>query len=156
MDRRQPVRRQQAGHGEIVTSDGIRIDLRNIKSPIICFCSQGDDITPPPQALGWIPDLYDDDADIRANGQTIVYCVHDKIGHLGIFVSGGVARKEHAEFADNIDFIDCLPPGLYEAVLTPADAGQSRGRAGGRRLRGPFRAALARRDPGAVRQRHRG
>ncbi|MFL5334259.1 MAG: DUF3141 domain-containing protein [Geminicoccaceae bacterium] len=104
---------------EIVTQDGVRIDLRNIKSPIICFCSQGDDITPPQQALGWIPDLYDSAEDIRANGQTIVYCVHDKIGHLGIFVSGGVAKKEHNEFTSNIDFIDCLPPGLYEAVITP-------------------------------------
>ena len=105
---------------EIVTGDGRRLDLRNIKGPIICFCSHGDDITPPQQALDWILDLYGSVEDIRANGQTIVYCVHDKIGHLGIFVSGGVAKKEHAEFASNIDFIDCLPPGLYEAVLTPA------------------------------------
>ena len=104
---------------EIVTRDGVRIDLRNITSPIICFCSQGDDITPPQQALGWITDLYESVDDIRANGQTIVYCIHDKIGHLGIFVSGGVAKKEHQEFASNIDFIDCLPPGLYEAVITP-------------------------------------
>ena len=104
---------------EIVTRDGVRIDLRNITSPIICFCSQGDNITPPQQALGWITDLYESVDDIRANGQTIVYCIHDKIGHLGIFVSGGVAKKEHQEFASNIDFIDCLPPGLYEAVITP-------------------------------------
>ena len=106
---------------EIVTGDGVRIDLRNITSPIICFCSQGDDITPPQQALDWITDLYDSADDIRANGQTIVYCIHDKIGHLGIFVSGGVAKKEHQEFASNIDFIDCLPPGLYEAVITPTE-----------------------------------
>ena len=111
---------------EIVTRDGRRLDLRNIKGPIICFCSQGDDITPPQQALGWILDLYDDVADIRANGQTIVYCVHDQVGHLGIFVSGGVAKKEHAEFASNIDFIDCLPPGLYEAVLLPVNAKENR------------------------------
>jgi hypothetical protein len=69
--------------------------------------------------LGWILDLYGSVDDIRANGQTIVYCVHDRIGHLGIFVSGAVAKKEHQEFATNIDFIDVLPPGLYEAVLTP-------------------------------------
>jgi hypothetical protein len=104
---------------EIVTSDGVRVDLRNIKSPIVCFCSHGDNITPPQQALGWITDLYANVDDIRAQGQTIVYCVHDKIGHLGIFVSGGVAKKEHQEFAHNIDFIDCLPPGLYEAVIRP-------------------------------------
>ena len=29
-------------------------------------------------------------------------------------------RRSTPEFASNIDFIDCLPPGLYEAVLTPA------------------------------------
>jgi Protein of unknown function (DUF3141) len=105
---------------EIVTRDGTRIDLRNIRSPIVCFCSKGDDITPPQQALDWILDLYGSVEGIRAHGQTIVYCVHDKVGHLGIFVSGSVAKKEHAEFADNIDLIDCLPPGLYEAVLAPA------------------------------------
>ena len=104
---------------EIVTSDGVRIDLRNIRSPIICFCSKGDNITPPQQALGWIVDLYAQDDDLRACGQTIVYAIHESIGHLGIFVSGGVAKKEHQEFASNIDLIDVLPPGLYEAVLTP-------------------------------------
>jgi hypothetical protein len=104
---------------ELITSDGVRIDLRNIRSPIVCFCSKGDNITPPQQALGWIVDLYDADDDVRASGQTIVYAIHDKIGHLGIFVSGGVARKEHDEFASNVDLIDVLPPGLYEAVLTP-------------------------------------
>lgn len=103
--------------GGLVTSDGIRIDLRNIRSPIIVFCSKGDNITPPPQALGWIPDLYEDDAQIRAHGQTIVYAVHESIGHLGIFVSGAVARKEHQEFTSNIDMIDVLPPGLYEAQI---------------------------------------
>jgi pimeloyl-ACP methyl ester carboxylesterase len=104
---------------EIVTSDGARIDLRAIRSPIVVFCSQGDNITPPQQALGWITDLYDSVDDIRAHGQTIIYSVHASIGHLGIFVSAKIARKEHDEFAGNIDFIDILPPGLYEAVLLP-------------------------------------
>jgi len=103
---------------EIVTRKGERVDLRNIRSPIICFCSKGDNITPPQQALGWINDLYGSDDEIRACGQTIIYAVHDTIGHLGIFVSGGVAKKEHQEFASNIDLIDVLPPGLYEAVMT--------------------------------------
>ncbi len=103
--------------GQIVTSDGLRIDLRNIRSPIVCFCSKEDNITPPQQALGWILDLYESVDDIRASGQTIVYALHETTGHLGIFVSGSVAKKEHREFASNIDFIDCLPPGLYEAVM---------------------------------------
>lgn len=106
--------------GEIRTSDGTAIDLRNIRSPIVVFCSKGDNITPPQQALDWILDLYDSVEEIRAYGQTIVYTVHETVGHLGIFVSAGVARKEHDEFASNIDLIDVLPPGLYEAVLTPA------------------------------------
>jgi pimeloyl-ACP methyl ester carboxylesterase len=102
---------------EMVTADGVRLDLRKIRSPIVCFCSKGDNITPPQQALGWILDLYQSDEDILAAGQTIVYAVHETIGHLGIFVSGGIAKKEHQEFASNIDLIDCLPPGLYEAVI---------------------------------------
>jgi hypothetical protein len=105
--------------GEIRAADGTAVDLRGIRSPIVVFCSRGDNITPPQQALDWILDLYDSEDDIRAWGQTIVYTIHDKVGHLGIFVSGGVARKEHDEFASNIDLIDVLPPGLYEAVLTP-------------------------------------
>ncbi|MEI2298393.1 DUF3141 domain-containing protein [Ensifer sp. MJa1] len=107
--------------GEIRTSDGTAIDLRNIRSPIVVFCSKGDNITPPQQALDWILDLYDSVDEIRAYGQTIVYTVHETVGHLGIFVSAGVARKEHDEFASNIELIDVLPPGLYEAVLTPAN-----------------------------------
>ncbi|HEY1543029.1 MAG TPA: DUF3141 domain-containing protein [Xanthobacteraceae bacterium] len=103
--------------GRIKLSDGTAIDLRNIASPIVVFCSKGDNITPPQQALGWILDLYDDVDEIRRHGQTIVYTVHESVGHLGIFVSGGVARKEHGEFSSNIDLIDLLPPGLYEAVF---------------------------------------
>ncbi len=108
---------------EIAASDGSRVDLRSIRSPIVVFCSKADDITPPQQALGWILDLYDSVDDIRAYGQTIVYAVHETIGHLGIFVSGSVAKKEHGEFVSNIDLIDVLPPGLYEAVMTPKEPG---------------------------------
>jgi pimeloyl-ACP methyl ester carboxylesterase len=110
--------------GEIHTSDGVRVDLRNIKSPIIVLCSWGDNITPPQQALGWITDMYATDDEIVANGQTIVYTLHQTIGHLGIFVSGKVATKEHAEFAACMEMINLMPPGLYEAVITevPEDA----------------------------------
>ena len=103
--------------GLITTSDGATVDLRNIRSPIVVFCSKGDNITPPQQALGWILDLYEDVDDIRSYGQTIVYTIHETVGHLGIFVSGGVARKQHGEFSGNIDLIDVLPPGLYEAIF---------------------------------------
>jgi len=104
--------------GGLRASDGRRIDLRNVTSPIIVFCSWGDDITPPQQALGWVTDLYEDEKEIAAAGQTIVYTLHETIGHLGIFVSGKVATKEHSEFASCMGLIDLLPPGLYEAVIT--------------------------------------
>jgi Protein of unknown function (DUF3141) len=103
--------------GRIKTSDGSTIDLRNIRSPIVVLCSKGDNITPPQQALGWILDLYENVDELRSYGQTIVYTIHETVGHLGIFVSGGVARKEHEEFSSNIDLIDVLPPGLYEATF---------------------------------------
>jgi hypothetical protein len=107
--------------GELRTSDGLQVDLRNIKSPIIVFCSWGDDITPPQQALHWILDLYDHEDEIVKAGQTIVYCLHHSIGHLGIFVSGKVATKEHGEFVQSMELIDLMPPGLYEAVITGVD-----------------------------------
>jgi pimeloyl-ACP methyl ester carboxylesterase len=103
--------------GRIQTSDGRTVDLRNIRSPIVVFCSKGDNITPPQQALDWILDLYESVDEIRSYGQTIIYTVHPSVGHLGIFVSGGVAKKEHGEFSSNIDLIDTLPPGLYEATF---------------------------------------
>ena len=116
---------------DIVTSDGQSVDLRSIRSPIIVFCSKADNITPPSQALDWILDLYDSVEAVRAHGQTIIYAVHESIGHLGIFVSGSVAKKEHDEFASNIDLIDVLPPGLYEAVMTPKEAGATEELVGG-------------------------
>jgi pimeloyl-ACP methyl ester carboxylesterase len=104
--------------GQIESFDGKhRVDLRNIRSPIMVFASWGDNITPPQQALNWIPDLYDSVDEIRLNEQTIVYCLHEKIGHLGIFVSAGVAKRETSELASALDLIETLPPGLYEAVI---------------------------------------
>ena len=107
--------------GNITIADGTSVDLRAIRSPIVVFCSKGDNVTPPQQALGWILDLYQNADEIRAYGQTIVYTIHESIGHLGIFVSAGVARKEHGQFSSNIDLIDTLPPGLYEAVFEAKD-----------------------------------
>ncbi len=110
--------------GELRTSEGVRIDLRNIKSPIVCFCSWGDDITPPQQALDWVLDLYDDVSEIIVNGQTIVYSLHHSIGHLGIFVSGKVAAKEHREFVSCMEMIEATPP----ASTRPSSATSARRR----------------------------
>lgn len=110
---------------ELVTSDGVRIDLRNITSPIVVFCSYGDNITPPPQALGWITDLYRSDDELLGHNQTIAYATHKSIGHLGIFVSGAVGRKEHAKFTSNIDLIDMLPAGLFELSVQDKEPGMA-------------------------------
>jgi pimeloyl-ACP methyl ester carboxylesterase len=104
--------------GELRTSDGsLTIDLRNIRSPIVVFASWGDNITPPQQALNWIPDLYDSDMELLAQEQVIVYCLHERVGHLGIFVSSKIAGRETSELVTALDLIDTLPPGLYEAVI---------------------------------------
>jgi hypothetical protein len=39
--------------------------------------------------------------------------VHQNVGHLGIFVSGKVAKKEHAQIVSVLKSIEALPPGLY-------------------------------------------
>lgn len=93
------------------------VDLRNITSPIVVFASDGDDITPPAQALDWIIDVWGDERAIVEAGRIIVYMVHENIGHLGIFVGGGVARKEHDQLVNTLDEIERLPPGLYEMTL---------------------------------------
>jgi pimeloyl-ACP methyl ester carboxylesterase len=108
--------------GEIQSFDRRHgVDLRNIRAPIVVFASWGDNITPPQQALNWIPDLYASVDDIRLNEQTIVYCLHEKVGHLGIFVSAGVARRETSELVSALELIETLPPGLYEAVIQDTD-----------------------------------
>lgn len=100
-----------------MTADGQAIDLRNITAPIVVFASWGDNITPPPQALNWIIDTWGDERAIAAAGRTIIYVLHESIGHLGIFVGGDVARKEHDQLVTSLDVIENLPPGLYEMKL---------------------------------------
>ncbi len=104
---------------ELKSHDGTVFDLRNVTSPIIVFTSTEDNISPPPQTLGWILDLYPDVEDIRTAGQTLVYCLSHKIGHLAIFVSAKVGAEQDEEFVQLMDIIDCLPPGLYEMVISP-------------------------------------
>ncbi len=92
-------------------------------------------------------DLYADVDEIRAYGQTIVYTVHESVGHLGIFVSGGIAKKEHVEFSSNIDLIDVLPPGLYEKQRSRPGRRYGECRSGCRRMGNAMRGADARRYP---------
>lgn len=94
-----------------------QIDLKKIEAPVVVFCSYGDDITPPQQALNWIADIYPSDLALRSAGRTIIYLEHATIGHLGIFVSGAVARREHRGLLDASEAIRLLAPGLYEMKI---------------------------------------
>jgi len=92
-------------------------DLRRIRNPLVIFASYGDNITPPHQALGWIPAVYKDTGDLKRAGQRIVYLTNPHVGHLGIFVSAGVARFEHRAILESLDEIGKLKPGLYEMKI---------------------------------------
>jgi len=104
--------------GEIKSCMRQALDIRSIKSPIIVFASMGDNITPPQQAFYWIADVYGSTEEIKANGQVIVGLMHKNIGHLGIFVSGMVAKKEHSQIVKVLDHIQTLRPGLYEMEIS--------------------------------------
>jgi pimeloyl-ACP methyl ester carboxylesterase len=96
-----------------VKADAGVFDLREIKVPIVLFASMGDNITPPQQAFNWVADVYGSTEEIKARGQVIVGLMHQDIGHLGIFVAGKVAKKEHAQIVSVLESIEALPPGLY-------------------------------------------
>jgi len=94
-------------------SGGKLFDLRRIQTPIILFASMGDNITPPQQAFNWVADVYGSTEEIKARGQTIIGLVHGHVGHLGVFVSGKVALKEHASIVSVLKSVEALRPGLY-------------------------------------------
>jgi pimeloyl-ACP methyl ester carboxylesterase len=104
--------------GDVRGQHGKAFDLREITSPIILFASMGDNITPPQQAFNWVADVYGSTEEIKARGQVIVGLLHEDIGHLGIFVSGRVARKEHAQIVSVLKSIEALPAGLYGMQIT--------------------------------------
>ncbi len=112
--------------GDVKSASGHAFDLREIRSPIILFASMGDNITPPQQAFNWVADLYGSTEEIKARGQVIVGLVQREIGHLGIFVSGKVAKKEHAQIVSVLQTIERLPPGLYGMEI---NAGPGNGKA---------------------------
>ena len=103
--------------GQLRICDGCTVDLRRIRNPLIIFASYGDNITPPQQALDWIPAVYRDTADLKAAGQRIVYLTNPHVGHLGIFVSAKVARLEHRAILESVEEIAALAPGLYEMKI---------------------------------------
>ena len=103
--------------GQVRIDDHCTIDLTTIKNPLVIFASYGDNITPPHQALGWVPAVYKNTDALEKAGQRIVYLTNPHIGHLGIFVSASVARFEHRAILENLAEIEALHPGLYEMKI---------------------------------------
>lgn len=103
--------------GTFPICQGCNAALRQIHNPLVIFASFGDNITPPQQALGWIPAVYKDTEDLKSAGQRIVYLTNSHVGHLGIFVSAKVARLEHRAILDSLQEIEALALGLYEMKI---------------------------------------
>jgi pimeloyl-ACP methyl ester carboxylesterase/tellurite resistance protein len=103
--------------GKLWLQEGQVLDLKKLEDPIVIFASSGDNITPPQQALNWIPRVYETTEDLKRHKQVIIYIVHEDIGHLGIFVSGKVAQKEHNQIIGSVEMIPYLAPGLYEMII---------------------------------------
>ncbi len=112
--------------GHLRLDDRKVVNLKNFKDPILVFASGGDNITPPPQALNWIYKVYGTVDEIKRCGQVIIYMVHEHIGHLGIFVSGKLAQKEHRQILGHIGWLEYLAPGLYEMVIEKDSSAKGR------------------------------
>jgi hypothetical protein len=104
-------------NGEVVVDGHCKADLKRIRAPLVLFSSQGDNITPPHQALGWLRAVFPTTEALVDAGQRIVYLVHLSVGHLGIFVSADVALREHRAILHHAAKIQSLAPGLYEMLL---------------------------------------
>ena len=103
--------------GEMRICDRCVADLRRIRNPLVIFASSEDNITPPNQALNWIPAVYPTTQSLEDAGQRIVYLLNQHVGHLGIFVSASVARLEHRAILESVEELETLKPGLYEMKI---------------------------------------
>lgn len=103
--------------GTMRVDDCCYISLKRIATPLLIFASSGDNITPPHQALNWIPTVYPTTAALKEAGQRLVYLLNTHVGHLGIFVSADVAQQEHRAILENVGRLEALTPGLYEMKI---------------------------------------
>lgn len=103
--------------GEMILDEHCAIDLKQINNPLVIFASEGDEITPPRQALHWIRAVYPDTKALKEAKQRIVYLINPHVGHLGIFVSAKVAKLEHRAILENTTEIAALKPGLYQMII---------------------------------------
>ena len=107
------------------------LDLRNIRSPILVFCSKGGNFTPPQQALGWILDLY------QASVKSVTWPAHSLCNSQVARPSQNlhfrlVAHKEHQPVFEQYQSSHFAAAGLYEAlpsqILRPHKSNLASGR----------------------------
>ena len=79
--------------GALHTPDGIRVDLRNISRRSSCSVP-GATIHTTAASAGLDSRSLETEREIVAAGQTIVYCLHQSVGHLGISCPGRSPNKE--------------------------------------------------------------
>jgi hypothetical protein len=103
--------------GQVRIDQHCTVNLTKVRNPLVIFSSYGDNITPPNQALNWIPAVYKSSEDLKRARQRIVYLTNPHVGHLGIFVSASVARFEHRAILEHLDDIEALQHGLYEMKI---------------------------------------
>lgn len=103
--------------GELRLHENCIINLKNIKSPMLIFASEGDNITPPRQALHWIRQVYPTTKALKTAGQRIAYLINTHVGHLGIFVSAKVAKLEHRAILEHVGKLEAMEPGLYQMII---------------------------------------
>ena len=105
---------------EIVTGDGVRIDLRNITLADHLLLLQGRQHHPAAAGAGLDPrPLRQRRRHPRQRPDHRLLRARQRSAISASSSPAAWRRRSTQEFATNIDFIDCLPPGLYEAVLTP-------------------------------------
>ncbi|MCP4162929.1 MAG: DUF3141 domain-containing protein [Deltaproteobacteria bacterium] len=110
--------------GKVMLGSEKAVDLKKLREPIVVFASEGDNITPPEQALNWIYKVWGSVDEIKKQRQVIIYLLHKDIGHLGIFVSSKTLRKEHKEIIEHVDLVNYLTPGLYQMNIETNDNGE--------------------------------
>lgn len=105
--------------GLLQLEDGTVVNLRNLKEmSIVINTSDGDNITPPPQALGWLGVVFKSMEEIIERKLKIVFYIDKKVGHLGLFMGSEAVAKQQNELFLLDEVIRELRPGIYEVILS--------------------------------------
>jgi hypothetical protein len=121
VDRRQPVRRQQARRGKLRTRDGLQIDLRNIQSPIVVFASWGTTSPRRSRRSAGSPTSTATRPTSSCRGRrSSTRCTTPPATSASSSRARSPPRSTRSS-SSAMDMLDMLPPGLYEATFEEID-----------------------------------